>query len=524
LPFFQAVPPSSTTNPVVQDLPNDDDDTRIDGTILNDIDTNNNPTPPQTTTVVTLSDSLRFRSAWYDLLQAGAVGILTGLSVSVFKLSIEQVRNVAYSRDFLSQSPYANALVPCIGGILVGLLLCLGPLPAGLVGTVQQVDRQQQRQPQNNNTNKDTPTNHVFGKFASIRASLRKSIAAVVTLGTGNSLGPEGPCVEIGMTVARMCMAIPTFSTRDWNRRLLACGAAAGVAAGFDAPIAGVFFALEIMQNAFDALDVDVPSSEKTSATVRLFPILLSSVLSSLTARSLLGQHLVLKVGTYSLQSPLAELPLYLLLGIVCGGVAFGFSRAAQLSQQVFDNLPAVPVSVKPALGALVGGVVGLVFPQILFNGYETLNALLANQSTSTGLLLSLLGAKIVTTAVAAGSGLVGGTFAPSLFLGAMTGASFYNVAQGILTALQLPSILADVPAYAMVGAASVLSALFRAPLTASMVLFELTRDYDVIVPLMVSAGFGSVIADTLEDKFQQRQERRNRRDKDAVSWGDLSK
>jgi H+/Cl- antiporter ClcA len=193
-----------------------------------------------------------------------------------------------------------------------------------------------------------------------------------------------------------------------------------------------------------------------------------------------------------------------------------------------------LPPFAKPLLGGLACGIVGLFYPQILFFGYDTLNALLANNSLPTSLVLSLLVVKIIMTAVSAGSGLVGGTFAPSLFMGAMVGASFHNIMSSLFQAVmglgsvgmfQIPLLqLADVPAYAMVGAASVLAALFRAPLTASLLLFELTRDYDVILPLMASAGVGSVVGDILEDKFERAKlQRQRRRDQDPVSWGDLS-
>lgn len=210
--------------------------------------------------------------------------------------------------------------------------------------------------------------------------------------------------------------------------------------------------------------------------------------------------------------------------------VAGSFSALAQLSKRVFDGLSGprllrnsmkkLPQFFKPILGGLFCGAMGLVYPQILFFGYETLNTLLANTSMSLGLILTLLAAKILSTAVSAGSGLVGGTFAPSLFLGGMTGAAFHNIVQGMLrmSAHSSPFFLADVQAYALVGAAGVLSALFRAPLTASLLLFELTRDYNVILPLMATAGVGSLVGDIVERAFEE-----TRRDKDAVSWGDLA-
>lgn len=220
----------------------------------------------------------------------------------------------------------------------------------------------------------------------------------------------------------------------------------------------------------------------------------------------------------------------YLLLGVVSGVVAGSFSALAQLSKRVFDGVSGpkllrnrmkkMPQFFKPVLGGLFCGVMGLFFPQILFFGYETLNALLANTSMSLGLILSLLAAKILATAVSAGSGLVGGTFAPSLFLGGMTGAAFHNIVQNMfrLSATASPFFLADVQAYALVGAAGVLSALFRAPLTATLLLFELTRDYNVILPLMATAGVGSLVGDIVERTFEEK-----RRDRDAVSWGGLA-
>jgi H+/Cl- antiporter ClcA len=182
----------------------------------------------------------------------------------------------------------------------------------------------------------------------------------------------------------------------------------------------------------------------------------------------------------------------------------------------------------KPVVGGALCGVVGMFYPQILFFGYETLNALLANNTLSTSLVLSLLGVKMIMTALSAGSGLVGGTFAPSLFLGAMTGAAFHNIMSSLLVFAIHPGSslgpeLADIPAYAMVGAASVLAALFRAPLTASLLLFELTRDYDVILPLMASAGVASLVGDVLDEKLEQSRLHVAPRDHDCVSWGDLS-
>jgi len=498
------------------------------------------------------SESRTFTSTVQDLSQAAIVGIMSGFCVALFKLSIEALRKAFYERAFLADLPLLVAFIPAVGGLMVGGLLLFGDFPPGLKGTVKEVDTASQPAVSNFLTQLKLQINF-----------LRKSAAAVCTLGTGCSLGPEGPCVELGMSVARVCMDIhPRKVNRymTWNRLLLSCGAAAGVAAGFNAPIAGVFFALEIMQNAFSSVYKDNADGRDEEANLGMFssaatitPVLVASVLSALVARTFLGNHLVLTLTEYELKTPLVELPLYLILGALSGCIAFAFSRMANVSRQFFSGelgndvvkaaMRAVPKSVKPAIGGLLCGFVGLHFPQILFFGYETLNSLLANSTLPTTLLMSLLIVKIVMTAVSAGSGLVGGTFAPALFLGAMTGASFHNIISdffqyamraGALNFIGGPVLeVAEVPAYAMVGAACVLAALFRAPLTASLLLFELTRDYDVILPLMVAAGVGSVVCDLLDDKLKRaermtdlmkkRKMRRVRRDDDGVSWGDLA-
>jgi H+/Cl- antiporter ClcA len=483
-----------------------------------------------------------FRSAAYVLCQAGLLGMLTGWMVGIFKLSIDAVSHLFYHQSLATRArlPFTVALIPALGGLLVGMLGRIGQFPPGLRGTIELVDEGANK-PQ---TSFITGIRHQF-------RSIRKSTAAVITLGTGCSLGPEGPAVEIGMTLSRLIMEIfprnvlSISETIKQNRLLLACGAAAGVSAGFNAPISGVFFALEIMQSAFMSIDEKNAGPNKaeitqsfTTTSESMSAVLVSSVLSALVARTLVGEHLHLSLSEYSMRTPLLELPLYMMLGATSGGVAFLFSQAANLAQSFFKgevgpkrfskrigNLPAIS---KPMLGGLFCGLVGLAFPQVLFGGYGLLNELLANNVLPTSLLLGLLALKTATTAVAAGSGLVGGTFAPSLFLGAMTGGAFHNIA-GVLfkqpvhssVTLAIPALMmADIPAYTMMGAASVLAAVFRAPLTACLLLFELTRDYNIILPVMTSCGVASVVGDILD--YRQKA-RKRRRDQDPVSWGDLS-
>lgn len=483
-------------------------------------------------------DIRRFRCASYLLIQAAGIGIVSGWSVGIFKILADTVHNIAYAGT-------ANAnrllrlfwlpLIPTVGGLIVALLSKLGGgFPPGMRDTIKSVD---QWKNDSSTSSSNTAYHPIFHQFRFIK----KSLAAIVTLGTGCSLGPEGPSVEIGMNLSRLTMDIfpsritdnnsdnPLEQEKHQKRLLLACGAAAGVSAGFNAPIAGAFFALEIMQQAFHSIDQEKGSPKdlagpgmSTSSSVSA--ILLASVTSALVCQSLLGEHLMLALKDYSIRTPLLELPIFLLLGATSGLAAYLFGQASSASRSLFqgrlgpswlrNRFAKLPTMAKPAMGGLFCGLVGLVFPQILFSGYDTVNIALANRMLPTLLLVTLLGVKMLTTAVAAGSGLVGGTFAPSLFLGGMVGASFHNVVSWLLESaahhgtitLASPMLqMADLPAYTMVGAAAVLAAVFRAPLTASLLLFELTRDYAAILPLMASSGVASVVGDILDVKRETR-------------------
>jgi H+/Cl- antiporter ClcA len=577
--------------------------------------TNYENSDSNTTGITTSStgSTVRLQYAAYDMVCAGIVGIVTGIVVAYFKLSIESVRVMTYSWNILEylHNEIGAILIPIAGGIGVGLLIWSGPFSPGLRGKVSQVEQM--------STVKDDTvelrTNHpIINRIVRQVPLLRKTTAAICTLGTGCSLGPEGPCVELGMGISRSCMdlfdrrplqqqqedqsnGIEVMDRSTWNRILLSCGAAAGVSAGFDAPVAGVFFVLEVIQAAFNdiskerrrqAMQQANDESLRTnilanpgglfSSSATLSPVLLSSVLAALCARSILGDHLTFNVANTDAlsSSPLIELPTFLLLGSICGVVAFLFSQSAKFSRSFFNGevgndtirnmMQSLSPNQKPIIGGVFCGVTALYFPQILFFGYETLNSLLSNTvSVPTNVLLSLLIVKAIATAVCIGSGLVGGTLAPALFLGGVTGASFHNIISDLLQFITLHSdgmhimmntatlpfdplvgsavapntfVLADLPDYAMVGSASVLAALFRAPLTASLLLFELSRDYDVILPILASAGVGSVVADILEDTFimnskvptitnvtskAQTTIRKVRRDQDSASWGDLA-
>ena len=516
---------------------------------------------------------------------AATVGLLGGVAVSGFKMGIETVRQACYTQGItgITSMPLISYLpifaVTSLGGIAVAIIASMGAFPPGVRGEIDEVDDaslsffDELHYNEDNHGNEDNlqkkldrfDPRYAFG-------FVRKAFASIFTLGTGCSLGPEGPSVEVAMAMSRVCMFLwpPEtdnvnalnedgddsfkYSKEDVearvrrNRLLLSCGAAAGVSAGFNAPLAGVFFALEVVQGALPSYTIPRLTTEKTQADgssaaelieleseslsaepSSITAILIASVVSGLLARVLLGNELALVLTSFEIETPLLELPLYLLQGALSGLVAVAFSQSAKLAKRTFDGeagpdpvkkaFGSLPQFSRPIIGALICGIVGTFYPQVLFFGYETLNGLLSNNAIPTATLLTLLGAKIFTTAVSAGSGLVGGTFAPSLFLGGMCGASFHNIVQWLFRTFDASSLsnyqilfpmgiffqLADVPAYAMVGAASTLAALFRAPLTASLLLFELTRNYDILIPLLASAGVGSLVSDIVENKIEAR-------------------
>ncbi|KAG5186717.1 chloride channel, partial [Tribonema minus] len=426
------------------------------------------------------------------LLLSALIGASTGGCVTLFKLAIGLVKKYLYG-DFVGNFPieYSQlvvALIPILGAIgVVAARACtpkqdFGP---GLGGLIEEVDN---------------------GTAANPLRALGKACAAILTLGTGNSLGPEGPAVELGVACSRIVCAWRDLSV-ERQRTLLGAGAAAGVAAGFNAPIAGVFFSLEIVG---DSLAADAGAAALSKSAVA--STLLCAALAALVARLGLHEEYALHPAPYNLASPLVELPLYLGLGFCSGIVAIMFKWFLEKSKDVFDGtqlgfafMRDVPAGVKPLIGAAFTGFVGLWFPQILFFGYETLTSLLANTGRyGTLQLLQLCILKAATTAACFGSGLVGGTFAPSLFLGATAGAFYQRGVVMLLAAVSSTAHFAQVaaaPAYSMVGAASVLAAVYRAPLTSSLLLFELTRDYDIVLPLMASAGVASLLVELVQSR-----------------------
>lgn len=410
------------------------------------------------------------------LLLAVLIGGGTGMGVVTFHYLIELVRYIAFVNLMGALSAWGAwtiALVPTLGGIIVGLMLArrqdfgpgLSSLIAAASGSATRHSILQRLQP------------------------VTKMVAASVSLGSGASLGPEGPSVEIGANFGVLLAHVLQVS-QERQRLLLGAGAAAGLAAGFNAPIAGVFFALEVVLGT-------------TFANSAVSVVLLAAVVSALVAQIGLGGQPAFALPVYEVRSPL-ELPLYVGLGIAASAISVVYTQLLRWGRACFRGqvkgltwLGRIPLPIHPIIGGTFVGLVALLYPQILGIGYETIEAMLQDVEFSLPLLLILLLLKLIATAVSMGSGLVGGVFAPAMFLGASLGAAYGKILSALLP--QFSTYMAGPPAYAMVGMAAVLAGSAKAPLTAILLLFELTRDYRIVLPLMAAVGLSVWLVERLK-------------------------
>ncbi|MDH5560791.1 MAG: chloride channel protein, partial [Deltaproteobacteria bacterium] len=297
-----------------------------------------------------------------------------------------------------------------------------------------------------------------------------------ITIGTGGSVGREGPIIQIG---ASLGSSVGQFLKISGNRMktLVGCGAAAGIAAAFNAPIAGALFAVEIILMDF--------------AFAQFSPIVISSVMATVVSHQFEGNFAAFQVPAYQLVNP-TELIFYTIMGLVCGLVSFLFIKVLYYSEDLFDLKIKFPEYLKPVIGGVIIGLVALVFPEIMGVGYDSINNALHGRLVWQ-LALVLIFVKIFTTSVTLGSGGSGGIFAPSLFMGAMLGCFF-----GIFVHEQFPLITASPGAYALVAMGGLVAGTTRAPITAIIMVFEMTNDYDIILPLMITCIISTILSSKL--------------------------
>lgn len=303
-----------------------------------------------------------------------------------------------------------------------------------------------------------------------------KMLAAAICLGSGGSVGRVGPIIQLGAGLGSglgQLLRLPD----ERLRLLVACGGAAGVSATFNAPIAGVFFALEALLREFGARSFSL--------------VVLSSVTGTVVTRAIVGDNPAFVVPPYSLVSAW-EIGLYFLLGLACALVAVLFIRLFYATWDLFEALR-MPEYLKPAVGGLLVGLIGFAFPQIYGGGFPEIEAALGG-GLPLQLLLLLVPIKMLATSLSLGSAGSGGVFAPTLFIGAMLGGGFGHLVHGLL-----PDLTATSGAYALVGMAALFGACANAPITAVLIVFEMTNDYHIILPLMACTGVAALVAHRLE-------------------------
>jgi CIC family chloride channel protein len=298
------------------------------------------------------------------------------------------------------------------------------------------------------------------------RVVLVKALASVVTIGTGGSVGWEGPIIQIGAGVGSTTGQLLRVARRHM-RVLVACGAAAGIAATFKAPMAGVLFALEVFIGDL--------------AVVTFAPVVVAAVAGAAVSVAHLGPEPVFDLAglDFKLNSVL-EIPSYAVLGLLCAAGAVFFTRLIYLFEDSIDAVK-LPGLVKPALGGLAVGAIAIGWPEVLGVGYNTIEQAYTGEFALKA-LAALFFLKAAATCFTLGSGGSGGIFAPSLVLGAVGGAAFGGAVHRIL-----PDMTATAGVYSVVGMAAFVAGTTHAPISALLILFEMTQDYAIILPLMIA-------------------------------------
>ena len=393
---------------------------------------------------------------------AAVVGGLTGLGAVAF------IRAIAYCQRFFFNGGghvfsflggYYVILLPILGGLVVGpLIYFLAPEAKG--HGVPEVM---------------TAIETKGGRMRPMLI-LIKTVGSAITIGSGGSAGREGPIVQIGAAIGSVVgqrLKLP----RSQLLALLAAGAAGGIAGTFNAPIAGVMFTLEVLVGEFSVASVG--------------SMVFASVSSAVVVRLFLGNYPAFQVPTYALVSNW-ELLMYLGLGVAAAFAALLFVRVLYLTEDLFDRWT-FPGWLKPPVAGVAIGLLGYFLPQVFGTGFPAMTQVLSG-GFGFGLLVGLIFARVAATSLTLGSGFSGGVFAPALFIGAMLGGAYGRIMHALF-----PTVTAGSGAYATVGMAAVFAGAARAPVTAIVILFEMTLDYKIMLPLMFATVVSTLIATRFE-------------------------
>jgi len=404
-------------------------------------------------------------SNWSLVIVAVVIGVVGGFASVLFRWMIDWFYHIAWVNgenqlQMVAGSPwYFRAFIPAGGGLIVGLLVYFFASEARGHGVPEVMLA-------------------VAKKGGVIRpiVAVIKFLASAVCIASGGSAGQEGPVIQIGAALGSTLgqwLKMPT----DRIRTCVASGAAAGIAATFNAPVAGCLFALEIIMGDF--------------AVAQFAPVVVSSVSATVISRSLISGAPLFIVPSYTLVSPWELVP-YTVLGILAGLFAVAFILLLFLAETLFEE-SRIPAWFQPVIGGLAIGAMGLLLPELFGGGYDSITNSMESKLLFGTMALLAIG-KLITTSLTLGSGGSGGIFAPSLFMGAMLG-GLVGMASSKLLGIQV----APPGAYALVGMGAMVAASTHAPITGILIIFELTNDYKIILPLMISCILATLVASLIK-------------------------
>jgi chloride channel protein, CIC family len=418
-----------------------------------------------------LVEHVRLSERQLTLIWAALIGVLGALASEGFRQTSEFLHYVATgsSSDIISSfvklAWWQRLTVPTVGGLLAGLTLWFGNR---LFASVRQ------------KTTTDYMEAIVVGSgIISVRASIVKSVSALFSISTGTSIGREGPLVQLSSLVASLVGRIRRMPIPQ-RRHLVACGAAAGIASAYKAPIAASLFVAEIILG--------------TVVVESLGPLILASVVAAFVSQALSGSEPLYKSPGFNLHTRWEIIPLSC-VGIVLGFLAPGYLRFLRLTERLFSKID-IPIPFKLALGGAIVGALAILNPAVCGNGQGLLSSLF-HQNWFWDEILAILLLKVLATAAAFGSGVVGGVFTPTLFIGAAIG-----VLYGQTVLYLAPGLRADPAMYGLVGMGSFMAATTGAPLMAILMAFELTLDYSIAPFLMVNCVVAYYCSGIFERRF----------------------
>ena len=393
---------------------------------------------------------------------AVCLGLGAGAAAVLFRGAISAIQELGYGFSGVGIAGHAAGLpwwqlllVPSLGGLLIGLFIYRfmpGRRPHGVAQVIE--------------------ASALKGGRMSLFIGIKAALASAASIGVGASVGREGPVVHLGATLGSW-IAQRLRLGRSLTRTLLGCGVAAAVASSFNAPVAGTFFALEVVVGHY--------------ALSAFAPIVIASVTGTIVSRAVYGAFPAFILPQQWVIASLWEFPAFAILGAVSALAAILFMKSVMFTEDLVERT-GTPRWLRPAIGGLFVGVIAIGFPQVLGVGYGATDAAL-QELYPLWLLLALIVLKTVATSISLASGFAGGVFSPSLFIGAMVGGAY-----GIIATHAFPEFSSGHGAYTMIGMGAVAGAVLGAPISTIIMIFELTADYELTIAVMIATVIASLI------------------------------